>query len=105
MRESGINAVRAELFKALSQSNRLIILELLREGELSVSEIFLEIRQKQSNTSRHLHTLLVAGLVYVRKEGMNSFYGVKYKEVLEILDLATRLSAHEMTGRPRCRQD
>lgn len=104
MRESSLSLARAEILKALGQPNRLRILDFLRDGERCVSEIVQETREQQSNTSRHLHSLLVAGIISIRREGMNNFYGIKHPEVLEILDLATRMTAHEMIGRPRCQQ-
>ena len=69
--------LRAAALKALGQPTRLRILELLRNGERCVCEIFPAIEEAQSNVSRHLAVLRSAGLVASRKEGLNVHYLVK----------------------------
>ena len=48
---------RADILKAIAQPTRLKILELLRDGERCVCEIFPAIDEEQSNTSRHLNLM------------------------------------------------
>ena len=79
---------QAEILKAIAQETRLSILELLRNGERCVCEIFPEINYEQSNVSRHLNLMLKAGILTRRKDGLKIFYAIKHPEVLAIIDLA-----------------
>jgi len=89
---------QAEILKAIAQETRLSILELLRDGERCVCEIFPAINQEQSNVSRHLNMMQKAGILTRRKDGLRIFYAVKHSEVLEIINLAAAIMRSE-TGR------
>jgi len=77
--------LKAKLFRGLGDSTRLSILESLREGEKSASQIVKETRQSQSNVSNHLACLLDCGLVKNRREGKKIFYRVSDKKVAKLL--------------------
>jgi DNA-binding transcriptional ArsR family regulator len=77
--------LKAKLFRGLSDSTRLSILEVLRRGEKTTTEIVKEIGQGQSNVSNHLSCLLDCGLVQNRRQGKNIFYSIGNKKVTKIL--------------------
>jgi len=89
------NDFQAEILKAIAQETRLSILELLRDGERCVCEIFPAINCEQSNVSRHLNMMQKAGILTRRKDGLRIFYAVKHPEVLEIIDLAAAIMRSE----------
>ncbi len=91
--------LQAEILKTLGQPTRLKIIDLLRNGECCVCEIFPAIDEEQSNTSRHLNLMVSSGILFRRKEGVKIFYAVKHPEILEIVDLATQVMTQEITGR------
>lgn len=92
---------RAEILKALGQPTRMKIIDFLRNGERCVCEIFPAIGEEQSNTSRHLNMLLNSGILIRRKDGIKIYYDVKYPAVFEIIDLASIIMTHEITGQQR----
>lgn len=96
---SDIAALRADVLKALAQPTRLKIIELLRDSERCVCEIFPAINEEQSNTSRHLNMMLAAGVLSRRKEGLKIFYAIKHPEILEVVDTVTLIVKLEITGR------
>jgi DNA-binding transcriptional ArsR family regulator len=51
------------IWSALAEPNRLHIVELLREGPLTVGEITDRLRLRQPQASKHLRVLLEAGIV------------------------------------------
>ena len=63
-----------ELFKALSDDNRLRILRAVSSAELSVGELMGVLGMPQSTVSRHLKPLREAGLVEGRREGTSVYY-------------------------------
>jgi ArsR family transcriptional regulator len=91
--------VQAEILKAIAQETRLSILELLRNGERCVCEIFPVINYEQSNVSRHLNMMQKAGILTRRKDGLKIFYAIKHPEVMEIIDLASAIVKREVGSR------
>ena len=79
-------SLKAKLFRSLGDSTRLSILECLREGEKSTSQIVEETSQSQSNVSNHLSCLLDCGLVKNRRQGKNIFYSLTDKKVSKLLE-------------------
>lgn len=63
-----------QIFKALSDENRLRILNLLRNGELCVCDIEAVLRIKQSNVSRHLNKLKIAKIIVSEKKSQWVYY-------------------------------
>jgi DNA-binding transcriptional ArsR family regulator len=96
---SEVAAFRADIMKALAQPTRLKIIEFLRDGERCVCEIFPAIGEEQSNTSRHLNMMQAAGVLSRRKEGLKIFYAIKHPEILDIVDIVTRIVKQETAGR------
>ena len=71
--------------KALSNGNRLELLEFLAQGERSVEDLAKVSGLSVANTSRHLQQLRQAGLILNRKEGLKVFYRVSADDVIELL--------------------
>ena len=63
-------------FRALSDENRLRIVDLLRGGERCVCELTDELDLGQSLLSFHLKTLKDAGLVTDRRDGRWAYYAL-----------------------------
>ena len=82
---------RATIFKALSCEHRVHIIEILRYGEHSMSEIaeFLEIHP--SVVSRHLGILQAAGLIRSRRQGIEVFYSLASEKVVKLLVCAAEI--------------
>ena len=62
------------LLKALGDENRLRILNLLKQEELSCSELMEILNLGQSRVSTHLNLMKEVGLVHDRRAGRRSFY-------------------------------
>jgi ArsR family transcriptional regulator len=76
----------ADLLKALGQPTRLKILEVLRDGERCVCEIFPAIEEEQSNISKHLAFLRRQGIVVADRRGMRVFYRLTDPRIVKLLD-------------------
>ena len=84
-------SVEAKFFRGLSDSTRLSILELLRDGEKTVSEIVEATQQSQSNISNHLKCLDECGLVKNRREGKNIYYSLRDAQTKQILETSDKI--------------
>lgn len=86
-----ISQLKADLFKAIAHPTRIRILELLKDGELCVCDIFEELNVEQANTSQHLAILKKQDILQSRKEGLRVIYSIKYPGIIEILETADKL--------------
>jgi DNA-binding transcriptional ArsR family regulator len=77
----------AERFRVLAEPTRLLILNVLLEGERSVSELVEETGLNQANVSKHLAILRSSGFVDRRKEGLYAFYSATDPSVSELCDI------------------
>ena len=65
------------ILKALADENRIRILNLLRNDELCVCDIEAVLGIKQSNASRHLNRLKIAGIIISDKKSQWVYYRLK----------------------------
>lgn len=76
----------ARVGKALSNGNRLEILEFLAQGERSVDELAKIANLTVGNMSQHLQQLRQAGLVESRKAGLKVYYRLSGDDVIDLLN-------------------
>jgi ArsR family transcriptional regulator len=75
-----------KLYKAFSHPARLAILDLLRGGEQCVCHMEAAFGWRQAYISQQLMVLREAGLLEVRREGLNIFYRVIRPEIFAVMD-------------------
>jgi DNA-binding transcriptional ArsR family regulator len=89
---------QAQLLKTLSHPTRLAVLEILRDGEQCVCHMEAMLGLRQASISQQLMVLREAGLVSVRRSGLNMYYRVTRPQVFTVLDALNAAS-----GKPRAR--
>lgn len=77
----------ANLFRAFSEASRLAIVQELKSGERSVSDIVDALPTSQANVSKQLKMLHEAGVVSRRKEGTQVLYQIADPMVFELCRL------------------
>lgn len=77
----------AERFRALAEPARLHIMNALRDGEHTVSELVEITGLGTANVSKHLQLLYAAGFVMRRKEGLHVLYMLADKDVFRLCDI------------------
>jgi len=90
--------LQEDIFKALAHSRRLEIIHLLRDQELSVSEIYQMLDLPQANVSQHLQVLRDSGIVSANKIGKQVSYRIIHPEFLQIADLIRELLIKQHTN-------
>ena len=91
----------AARFKALAEPARLHILDMLRDGELTVTELMEETGLGQANLSKHLQLLHGHGFVTRRKEGLYVFYSLADRDVFALCDIMCGRIGAEASTRQR----
>jgi len=79
--------LHARICRTLAHPKRLEILSLLREGELSVSELAERMGVRLANVSQHLAILRDMGVVTSRRERVNIYYRVADPRIIQACDL------------------
>jgi len=74
----------ARVGKALSNANRLELLEFLAQGSRNVEELASISGLSVANTSQHLQHLRQAGLVIAQKQGLKVYYRLSGSDVVEL---------------------
>lgn len=77
----------AARFRALSDPARLQLLNELRNGERTVTELQEATELGQANVSRHLALLHELGFVHRRREGLYTYYKLADRDVLRLCDI------------------
>jgi ArsR family transcriptional regulator len=85
---ASLRLFKADLFKALAHPIRIHILELLRRGEMTVSELQAQLEIDASSVSQHLAILRSRQVVHTRKAGTSVYYRVQDAPLFTILDAA-----------------
>jgi ArsR family transcriptional regulator len=82
---------KAEFFKALGHPLRIRILELLRSGPLSVTQIQEATGAPASSVSQQLAVLRSRNIVTTERRGTTIIYEASDTELFELLDVARRI--------------
>ncbi len=90
--------LKAKLFRGLADLSRLAILEVLRGGPKTVSQVVARTGLSQPRASMHLDCLWCCGLVDRESVGRYTVYRLRSPKVLRVLESADAILA-EVRGR------
>lgn len=76
----------AQRFRVLGEPMRIKLLDRLREGAATVTELQEALGASQQNVSKHLGILHAAGMVSRTKEGNSARYAISDPSVFELCD-------------------
>jgi len=97
--DTEIFELHAEFCKMIASPKRLMIIELLAEGEMSVGEIADALQIQHSNVSQHLRVMRSRHVVISRKEGQTVYYRLTRSELREVCAQIRRLVLDGMEKR------
>jgi DNA-binding transcriptional ArsR family regulator len=87
MSDRNLYKLHASICHTLANPKRLEIIDKLRGGELSVTELVEALEISQSNLSQHLSVMRQRGIVTTRREGLNVFYRLSSSKITQACDL------------------
>jgi DNA-binding transcriptional ArsR family regulator len=91
--------LHAEVCRVLTDPKRLMLLDVLREGERSVGDLADELGCTLANASQHLAVLRSAGLVGTRRTGTTILYNLAEPELVEACDVIHRIVGRRLASR------
>lgn len=81
----------AKVFKVFSDPNRLMIVEMILEGEKCACTLLEDLNISQSTLSHHMKTLCDSGIINCRKEGKWSYYSINKDGCKKTFDFFTKI--------------
>lgn len=81
--EKSLYEMQAEVCKTLTNPKRIEILNTLKEGEKTVTELVEALGVSKANVSQHLAVMRHKGILTTRREGVNIYYRVANHKVID----------------------
>ena len=75
---------KERIFKALGDKNRIMIMDLISQEELSAGKILEQVNMGQSTLSHHMKILCDSGIVNARKDSRWVYYTINAEVAAEI---------------------
>ena len=88
--------IHAELCKVFSNSTRLEILNLLRDKEMSVTELIEKTKLSQANISQHLSIMKYKDIVISDRKGKNIYYKLTNPKIIKAFDIIREVLAEKL---------
>lgn len=88
--------LQSEVCKTLASPKRIEILNALKDGEKTVSELVEILGVPKANVSQHLAVMRHKGILKSRREGINMYYSVSNRKVIEACILMKEVLVEQM---------
>lgn len=101
MKKENFYNLHAEMCKTIANPRRQAILDTIRNGEMTVSELIEKTGIRQANLSQHLAILRSKGVVSTRRDGNNVHYSLSNLKIIEAYDLISEVLEDSATSRDK----
>ena len=88
--------IHAEMCKVFSNATRIEMLNLLRDKELSVTELIRRTRLSQANISQHLSIMKAKNIVTSSRRGKNIYYRLENPKIIKAFDIIQEALAENL---------
>lgn len=85
--KKSIFGFQAEVCKTFSNPKRLEIINILKTGERTASDITRELGASRANTSQHLAVMRMKGILRTRRNGTNIYYRIANEKLAQACSL------------------
>ncbi|MCX5813551.1 MAG: metalloregulator ArsR/SmtB family transcription factor [Proteobacteria bacterium] len=94
--------IRSRIIKALAHPVRLMIVEVLKDGETPFSKLNNLFESDKSTVSKHLLVLKEAGIVSSRKSGLEMFYKLEVPCITDFFSCVTAVIENTVKKQKAC---
>jgi DNA-binding transcriptional ArsR family regulator len=91
--------LQADICQTLANAKRLQILNLLKEGELSVGEMVKALGVAKPNLSQHLAVMRQKGILATRRQGTTIYYHLATPQIIEACCIMRQVLAQALAER------
>lgn len=99
--EKTLFEMQSEVCKTLSSPKRLEILNALKDGEKTVTELVNILGVPKANVSQHLAVMRHAGILKSRRDGVSIYYTVANQKVIKACVLMREVLTEQMKEKTR----
>jgi len=92
----GLYEIHAEMCKVFSNPTRLEILNLLRDKEMSVTELIKKTKLSQANISQHLSIMKSKGVVTSNRRGKNVYYKITNLKIIKAFGIIREILTEKL---------
>jgi ArsR family transcriptional regulator len=100
-KDKTIFELQAEVCKTIASAKRLEIINALKEGEKTVTELVQALGVPKANVSQHLAVMRHKGILKARRSGVNIYYSIANPKVVEACSLMREVLTEMMKERAR----
>jgi DNA-binding transcriptional ArsR family regulator len=93
MKSNDFYCMHSDMCKTLANEKRQMIIDTLRDREMTVSELIDATGIMQANLSQHLAILRAKGVVRTRRQGTHVYYCIANPKILAAFDLISEAMA------------
>ncbi len=93
--------LQAEICKTIASPKRLEIMNALKSGEKSVTELVEILGVPKANVSQHLAMMRHKGILKTRRDGVNIYYSISNLKVIEACNLMKEVMADMLNERKK----
>ncbi|MEK6952016.1 MAG: metalloregulator ArsR/SmtB family transcription factor [Nanoarchaeota archaeon] len=101
----GLYKVHAEICKVFSNPIRLEVLNLLRDKEMSVTELINKSKLSQANISQHLSIMKSKGIVVSNRKGKNIYYKLSNYKIIKAFDIIKEVLTERLENSKKIMQE
>jgi len=94
--EQGILKLQADVCKVFANDKRLEIINLLKDREMSNSELMQKTGMPKVNISQHMNVLKSKGVVLVRREGIQLYYRLANPKIIQACNLMREVLVEQL---------
>ncbi len=93
--------LHADVCKVFSNAKRLEVLNILRDKEMTASDMIGKIGLSKANLSQHMSILKSKGVVVSRREGVNIYYRISNSKIIQACDLMREVLLEQLQEKGR----
>ena len=93
--------MQADICKIFANDKRLEIINLLKDREMSNSDIMQETGLSKVNISQHMNILKSKGVILTRREGQQIFYSIANPKIIQACNLMREVLIEQSLARER----
>lgn len=93
MKSNEFYCMHSDMCKTLANEKRQMIIDTLRDREITVTQLIEATGISQANLSQHLAILRGKGVVHTRREGTHVYYSIANRKILAAFDLISEAMA------------
>ena len=91
--------LQADICKIFSNAKRMEIIHVLKDGEMSASDLIERIGISKANLSQHMSVLRSKNVIMSRREGLNIFYRISNPKIHQACNLMREILLDQIQER------